>query len=553
VRYFFSRALVFFVLLILPFVSFVDQPHGAAGFQLIWADNSTNEDGFNIERKTGTSGLFARIASVGAGVTSYTDAGLADATTYCYRVNAFNSAGNSPYAPEVCGTTPAAAIPPPSAQQFTLTINLVKTGTSSGTGNGTVTSSPAGINCGGTCAASFSSGTLVTLTATPAVGSTFGGWSGTGCGSGKIMMDVARTCSATFNSESSQTKFSLSLTKKGTGSGSVISTPAGINCGPTCSALFDSATVVTLKATAGADSRFMGWSGQGCRSGTVTMSVAINCTANFQSRSTHVKTNFGVFRPDTGEWFLDNGNGQWDGCDIDNCVKSFGQTGDLPVVGSWSGNGLSNIGTFTPSTGTWRLDTNGDGVLDCRVDTCADSLGQAGDFPIIRELSDGKGSIVGTFTPQRVTTVWQRRVVKRGRWNFDVNGNSELDGCEVDECTIFRSVGELPVVGDWDGTGTQEIGVFLPRRGSWHLDRNGNGKWDGCQKDKCFRHFGAEGDLPIVGDWDGTGSVRIGVFRPSTGMWYLDINGNGKMDSCTVDACFGPFGQLGDLPVVGKW
>jgi hypothetical protein len=283
------------------------------------------------------------------------------------------------------------------------------------------------------------------------------------------------------------------------------------------------------------------------------MSVGINCTANFQSKSTHVKTKVGVFRPDTGEWFLDNGNGRWDGCDIDNCVKSFGQAGDLPVVGSWSGNGLSNIGTFTPSTGTWRLDTNGDGVLDCRVDTCADSLGQAGDFPVIRELSDGKGIIVGTFTPQRVTTVWQRKVVKRGRWNFDGNGNSELDGCEVDECTIFRSVGELPVVGDWDGTGTQEIGVFLPRRGSWHLDRNGNGKWDGCEKDKCFRHFGAEGDLPVVGDWDGTGSVRIGVFRPSTGMWYLDFNGNGKMDSCAVDACLGPFGQLGDLPVVGKW
>jgi hypothetical protein len=631
----FFRVLVLVIFLVVSFVSFVDQAH-ANGFQLTWADNSTNEDGFIIERKTGTSGIFARIASVGANVTSYADAGLADATTYCYRVNAFNSAGNSPSAPEVCGTTPMGTTLPPAAQQFTLTIGLVKTVTSSGTGNGTVTSSPAGINCGGTCSASFSSGTRVTLTATPAVGSTFGGWSGTscssgvttmnvartctatfnpqpvqpnsilsitkkgtgsgtvtsspsgincgstcsasfanrtlttltatpvagstfagwsgtGCSTGKIMMDVARTCSATFNSESSQTKFSLSLTKKGTGSGSVMSTPAGINCGPNCSALFDSGAVVTLKATAGADSRFTGWSGQGCRTGTVTMSVSINCTANFQSRSTHVKTKFGVFRPDTGEWFLDNGNGQWDGCDIDNCVKSFGQTGDLPVVGSWSGNGLSNIGTFTPRTGTWRLDTNGDGVLDCRVDTCADSLGQAGDFPIIREQSDGNESIIGTFTPQRLTKVKQRKVVKRGRWNFDVNGNSELDGCEVDECTIFRSVGELPVVGDWDGTGTQEIGVFLPRRGSWHLDRNGNGKWDGCEKDKCFRHFGTEGDLPVVGDWDGAGSVRIGVFRPSTGMWYLDINANGKMDSCAVDACFGPFGQLGDLPVVGKW
>jgi hypothetical protein len=36
-------------------------------------------------------------------------------------------------------------------------------------------------------------------------------------------------------------------------------------------------------------------------------------------------------------------------------------------------------------------------------------------------------------------------------------------------------------------------------------------------------------------------------------MWYLDLNGNGKLDACGVDLCLGPYGQPGDLPVVGKW
>ncbi|HEY2920707.1 MAG TPA: hypothetical protein VGK77_17120 [Candidatus Binatia bacterium] len=129
-------------------------------------------------------------------------------------MNAFNSAGNSPYAPEVCGTTPAATTPPPPAQQFTLTVGLVKTVTSGGTGNGTVTSSPVGISCGGTCSASFGSGTLVTLTATPAVGATFGGWSGTGCSSGVTTMNVARTCTATFNPQPVQTRSILSIQGK---------------------------------------------------------------------------------------------------------------------------------------------------------------------------------------------------------------------------------------------------------------------------------------------------------------------------------------------------
>src|SRR5207249_8276699 len=53
--------------------------------------------------------------------------------------------------------------------------------TNAGTGSGTVTSVPAGISCGASCSGSYSSGTAVTLTATPASGSIFTGWSGGGC------------------------------------------------------------------------------------------------------------------------------------------------------------------------------------------------------------------------------------------------------------------------------------------------------------------------------------------------------------------------------------
>jgi hypothetical protein len=49
-----------------------------------------------------------------------------------------------------------------------------------------------------------------------------------------------------------------------------------------------------------------------------------------------------------------------------------------------------------------------------------------------------------------------------------------------------------------------------------------------------------------------SGKDKVGVFRPSTGEWLLDFNGNGKWDGCGVDACLS-FGQDGDLPGVGKW
>jgi hypothetical protein len=71
-----------------------------------------------------------------------------------------------------------------------------------GAGAGTVTSAPAGIACGATCAAKFPNGQVVTLTATPASGSTFAGWSGAGCSGTatcQVTLDAATGVTATFD------------------------------------------------------------------------------------------------------------------------------------------------------------------------------------------------------------------------------------------------------------------------------------------------------------------------------------------------------------------
>jgi len=162
----------------------------------------------------------------------------------------------------------------------TLTVNRA------GTGSGTVTSDPPGIDCGATCSASYANGTVVTLTATPDLVSIFNGWSGCDAVSGTtctVTMNAARTVTASFILK----RFTLRVTKAsglGIGNGTVTSDPPGIDCGATCSASYVSGTVVTLTARPDLVSIFNGWSGCDAVSGTtctVTMGAARSVTAHF--------------------------------------------------------------------------------------------------------------------------------------------------------------------------------------------------------------------------------------------------------------------------------
>jgi hypothetical protein len=125
---------------------------------------------------------------------------------------------------------------------------------------------------------------VVTLTATPDAFSTFTGWSGCDMVSGMtctVTMNAARSVTASFTLQT----FTLSVSKASIiGGGTVTTSDGGINCGPTCSATYDSGTVVTLTARPAFGSLFTGWSGCDMVSGmtcTVTMSAARSVTASF--------------------------------------------------------------------------------------------------------------------------------------------------------------------------------------------------------------------------------------------------------------------------------
>lgn len=115
-------------------------------------------------------------------------------------------ASSTPSSRLYSGAGSGAAVSAISASAATMTATLTAPGTptltvtKAGNGGGTVSSTPAGIDCGATCAAGFSCGTNVSLSAVPEAGSAFAGWSGdcTGAGDCSVVMDQAHAVTATF-------------------------------------------------------------------------------------------------------------------------------------------------------------------------------------------------------------------------------------------------------------------------------------------------------------------------------------------------------------------
>ena len=94
---------------------------------------------------------------------------------------------------------------------------------------------------------------------------------------------------------------------------------------------------------------------------------------------------------------------------------------------------------------------------------------------------------------------------------------------------------------DFGRKGEDAVGVFRPSTGAWYLDYD---------KDRVVDEifiWGLNTDLPLVGDWNGDGKDTVGLYRPSTGAWYLDYDNDHIADKILT------WGMSTDLPLVGDW
>jgi len=229
----------------------------------------------------------------------------------------------------------------------------------------------------------------------------------------------------------------------------------------------------------------------------------------------------GLVDPATGQWYLINENGTAN-------PFFFGNPGDLPFVGDWDCDGIETPGLYRQSDGfVYLRNTNTQGPANLEF-----FFGDPGDVPLAGDFNGDGCDTVSIYRPD------QARV-------FIINELGQNQGGlgAADYDFFFGNIGDKPVVGDFDGDGTDTIGLHRESTGFvYYRNTNASGKADA----QFF--FGDPGDKIVAGDWNNNTTESFGIYRPFTTTFYLrNSNSSGKAD-ITIS-----YGDSDWLPVAGNF
>ena len=236
----------------------------------------------------------------------------------------------------------------------------------------------------------------------------------------------------------------------------------------------------------------------------------------------HKADTIGVFRPSTASFYLRSSNTQG----YADLTVQYGTWASYPVVGDWTGGGVTTIGVFDRTSGLFQLrNSNTAGAPDETF-----TLGYPDDLPFAgRWQANATHDGVGVFRPS----------------NGLIYIKNELSTGFADYAMVLGVPGDVGLAGDWDGDGVSSPGIYRPLSQNFYLS---NQVINGPVYGDYQLQLGIAGDVPFAGDWIAQGHAGVGVFRPTNGQLYLkNALITGFADVQIV------YGVPNDIPVAGHW
>ncbi len=472
--------------------------------RLTWTDNSSNEQGFAIERKT-SSTSYVEITRVGAGTATYEDTTVSQGSSYTYRVRAYNASGYSSYSGEANVTTP------------TGTGDSWDPGDDSGS---TATALPAPSTSPQTHGPHTLSSTdyydWFAIYLEGGFTYNFNSAGGSGDMYGELYSDSAGSTRVAFDDDSGgNLQFSL-------------------NYAPAASAWF------YLRA------RTYGVGGTASYTLTYNRYGGGGAGAPRDDFNGDGKADMGVYWPVPGNGYFY----VWPSDAAQGWMEYWAYQNEVSVVGDYDGDGLTDVATFNTKTAMWYVDRSSLGYRE-------QQWGWAETIPVPGDYNGDGVTEMAVFYPAGGT--WYIRDASGSmylggpvQWGFNgaVPVPADYDGDGKTDIAIFSPASGRwyilqsstltmmsgapinwgwstthPVPADFNGDGKADLAVYYPAAGKWYVLQTSN--WQMYMNGAISHGWSAA--IPVPGDFDGDHRADPTVYHPQSGNWYILPSSGGGM------------------------